>query len=287
MSLAGGDLTTLTTLKGYLTSAPGDAVLSGLISRLSRGILSQLNRPILVPKDYTQQFSGTGTRTLVLPNWPLLTLSTVYVSGASAKIIGSDNDAVYDYYGIKYQPWDGIPPGDPAILEYAGGYYVYGSQNIAIAYRAGYQVTDEAQTIPALSPFTIAPNAPYGIWATDEGVEYDNGVAMVATQSAPLVGQYQPPAPDASTPRTVYTFNSADAGRGIKISYGFVPYDVEQALLEFVMDRSAYRSRPGVKSQMLASQETITYDTRALSSFIEETLSQYKNILPPPIGVPV
>lgn len=281
MSLAGGDLTTLATLQAYTGSGASAAVLSGLISRISRLTQSYLNRSLLVPKDYIQRFNGTGTRTLILPNWPVLDLSSVVISGASIDLISDDNSS-YSSYGIRFPTWDGLPPGDPAILEYAGGFYSFGGQNIVVAYRAGYQVADEAHTIPA-TPFEVTPTAPYGIWATDEGVTYANGTALTAISTGtPTAGQYRPPAPDlASGARTAYLFAAADAGQDILLTYGFVPYDVEQAVLEFIMDRSAYRQRPGVKSQMLASQESITYDTSALSRFVDETLGAYKSVLPP------
>lgn len=287
MSLAGGDLTTLTTLQGYIgSSGASAAVLSGLISRISRLTQSCLNRSLLVPKDYVQRFNGTGTRSLVLPNWPILELASVVISGASIDLISDDN-TVYSSYGIRFQPWDGLPPGDPAVLEYSGGFYLFGGQNVVVSYRAGYQITAEAQTIPS-TPFKITPVAPYGQWATDEGVTYDDGVALTAISSgAPLAGQYLPPAPDLASPRPDYLFAAADTGRGVLLTYGFVPFDVEQAVLEFIIERSAYRNRPGVRSQMLASQETIVYEMAGLSKFVDNVLGNYKSILPPSIGANV
>lgn len=291
MTLAGGDLTTLTTLQAYLpgTSAPSATVLSGLITRISRSILTHLNRSFIIPKDYVQRFNGSGTRSLVLPNWPVLSLDSVTISGGAVTLIGDDSDLAYQSYGIRIQDWDGIPPGDPAVLEYAGGYFTFGSQNVVVSYRAGYKITDEARVIPATSEFRITPLAPYGIWATDEGVTYDDGTALTAISTGtPLAGQYLPPNPDAvSSARTYYTFNASDAERAVLLSYGFVPADLEQAVLEFVMERSAYRSRPGIKSQTLASQETIVYNNSSLSRFVDEVLMGYKSVLPPAIGASV
>lgn len=290
MSLAAGDLTTLATVKAYAgAQAPSDAVLSGLISRVSMMIRSDLNRQFLLPRDYTLVFNGTGTRQLVLPDWPVLALSSLYIGGASITQ-AQDNSIYSDAYGYRFLDWDGIPPGNPLVLELSGGAYYYpGQQNVAVAYRAGYQVTGEVATIPAApGPYTVASLAPYGSWASDEGVTYTNGVALTAILSGtPLAGQYLPPAPDLATPRTVYTFNAADAGLGVLLTYGFVPADIEQVALELIMERGLYRNRVGVRSQMLASQETIVYDTSGFTSFIRRALGAYVSVLPPAIGASV
>lgn len=289
MTLAAGDLTTLATVKAYAgTQAPADPVLSGLISRISMMIRSDLNRQFLLPRDYTLAFNGTGTRQLVLPDWPVLSFSSLYIGGASITQ-AQDNSIYADAYGYRFLPWDGIPPGNPLVLELSGGAYYYpGQQNVAVAYRAGYQVTDEAATIPSTSTYTIAPLAPYGTWASDEGVTYNNGTALTAiTSGTPSAGQYLPPAPDLATPRLAYTFNAADASQGVLLTYGFVPADIEQVAIELIMERAAYRSRLGVRSQMLASQETIVYDTSGFTSFIKRALGAYVSVLPPAIGASV
>ena len=289
MTLAAGDLTTLATVKAYAgTQAPADAVLSGLISRISMMIRSDLNRQLLLPRDYSLAFNGTGTRQLVLPDWPVLSFSSLYIGGA-AITQAQDNSIYSDAYGYRFLPWDGIPPGNPLVLELSGGAYYYpGQQNVAVAYRAGYQVTNEAQSIPASTAYVLTPLAPYGIWASDEGVTYANGTPLTATTSTtPLAGQYRPPAPDLATPRLTYTFNAADAGLGVLLTYGFVPADIEQVAIELIMERGLYRNRIGVRSQMLAGQETIVYDTSGFTSFIKRALGAYVSVLPPAIGASV
>lgn len=290
MSLASGDLTTLAAATAYLNAAPSSAVLGGLISRVSRLILGELNRTILVPKIYSQQFNGQGTSSLVLPNWPVIEFTSLYVSGSSFNISPQENDqsSISAPYGYRFQTWNGVPPGEPAVLGLTGGAYYYrGTQNVVATYKAGYQVTGEAATIPASTPFVVAPIAPYGSWATDEGVTYDNGTAMTATSGVPLAGQYQPPAPDAATPRANYIFNIADAGRGVLISYGFIPGEIEQLALDLIAERGAYRTRVGLRSQSLASQEMISYDTSGFTSFIRRALGPYVSVLPPAMGASI
>ncbi len=284
MSLATGDLTTLATAKAYMSAPPADAVLAGLITRVSRQVQTYLSRTLLVPATYTQQFSGTGTRQLVLPDWPLLSLTSLAIGGVAVSVAPqADSTTVPNVpYGYRFQPWNGQPPGAPAILDLVGGISFYqGGQNIVVSYRAGYQVTNEAQTIPSASgPYTITPIAPYGAWATDEGVVSAAGVAFTAVSASPTAGQYVPPSASSAS----YTFNAADAGTAVLISYGFIPADIEQATLDLIAERAAYRTRVGVRSQSLAAQETITYDLSAIPAYIMSMLRPYVSVIPPAMG---
>jgi hypothetical protein len=293
MSLASGDLTTLATAQAYLTSSPGAVVLPGLISRTSRWILNEIRRPFILPKTYTLLFSGTGQRQLVLPYWPVLSISSLYngcvVVNESSNLIV--NGVVVPYtptYGWRIQAWDGIPPGDPAVIAlYGGPSFDYGTDNINITFRAGYIVSGEAATVPAATgPYTVTPLQPYGTWASNEGVTYANGTALVAKPvgTSLIAGQYIPPAPDLPTPRLTYTFAAADHDAAVLLSYGFVPADLEQVVLEVLSERGAYRQRPGVRSQSLAAQESVTYENR-LSYVSQSILDNYKSVLPPPLGV--
>lgn len=290
MSLLSGDLTTPAVAKSYIPNAPNDTVLSGLITRISSQIRSLINRQALVPTIYTQQFSGQRTRQLVLPEWPLLTLSSLKISGVDTPIAPqlNDPDPPSFTFGYRFQPWSGIPPGNPAVLDLIGFSFLGGLQNVVVNYTAGYQVTNEAQTIPA-TPFQVLPTIPFGSWATDQGVTYvATGVALTAIASGtPTVGQYLPPNPNAGTPRLYYTFALADVGKAVLISYGFIPGDLEQAALDLISERSAYRTRVGIRSQSLAAQETITYDTSAVPAYIKAMLMPYTSVLPPAIGAPV
>lgn len=291
MSLATGDLTTLAAVKSYITAPAADAVISGLITRISGHIRAAMNRGILVPTTYTQQFSGQGTQQLVLPEWPLLSLTSLKIDGLPIPVSPQvDDPSSFNVtYGYRFQPWSGVPPGNPAVLDLIGYSFRGGLQNTIVSYVAGYQVTGEAQTIPAVSTFTVVPNLPFGSWATDRGVvNATTGAVLTSTTNpAPAAGQYLPPNPALATPRLNYTFNSADANTPILLSYGFIPAEVEQACIELIMERSAYRSRVGIRSQSLASQETIVYDLGGISKYVQEVLRDYVSVLPPAIGAPV
>lgn len=287
MSLLNGDLTTIATAKLYMPSPPSDPVLAGLITRCSRMILSWLSRQNIVPRNYTEQYDGTGTTSLVLPNWPLITLTKLTISGiviTQAPQL-SDTVAAFPPYGWRFQVWDGSPPGFPATIELVGGAsYLFDLQNVVATYKAGYEVLNE--TIKAAS---YTPLQPYGQWATDEGVVYTtSGLALTAIASGvPAVGQYIPPAPDLATPVNNYTFNAADVTTGINASYGFVPSDLEQACLELIMSRASYRNRIDVRSQTLASQESISYDLSGMPNAVAQMLWPYRSVIPPSMGASV
>jgi hypothetical protein len=293
MTLAAGDLTTLLAAKGYIEPTPSDAIISGLITRVSMMIRSTINRPFLLPRAYVRQFDGTGTETLVLPDYPLIgsTLTSLTVGGSTISLAPQPaNDVTVSFpgFGYRFQPWDGLPPGMPAVVELLGTAFWSGHQNVVASYTAGYQVTNEAQTIPA-TPFQVTPGAPFGSWATDQGVTFAaTGQALTAIASGtPTSGQYLPPAPDAGTPRAFYTFAAADTGKAILLSYGFVPADLEQVALELIAERASYRRRVGLRSQSLASQESFTFDDRGISQWAVNALNPYMSPLPPPIGVSV
>ncbi len=129
MSLATGDLTILATAKGYMANPPSDLVLSGLITRISAQIRGCLNRGLLVPKTYIQQFSGQGTRQLVLPDYPLLSLNSLVVSGISVPLAQQIGSQPYltGPWGYRFQPWSGVPPGQAGVLDLSGFNFLRGS----------------------------------------------------------------------------------------------------------------------------------------------------------------
>jgi len=296
MTLATGDLTTLSAAQPYLDSPPSAAVLNGMITRVSRSICSYLNRGLLIPHTYTEQFSGSGTHQLVLPNYPILTLDSLKISGRATEPAQhtSELNTFSNPYGYRYQPWNGIPPGIAPVIELTGGaFYMWSHQGVVVTYRAGYQVTDESIIVPSFpgKECTVTPMCPFGVWATDEGVrDAIDGTLYLAVQSTetPLVGQYIPPDPNQTPqPRLYYTFCPDDGQKTLLISYGYVPAELEQAALETVQDRASYRRRAGgVRSQSLAAQESITYaQSDGFSDYVKDILGPFCSPLPPAMGV--
>jgi hypothetical protein len=84
-----------------------------------------------------------------------------------------------------------------------------------------YHIPVEPRTIPASPAYTITVNHPQATSPTitqDLGVTFTiGGAALVAVGGAPAAGQYS-----VNLATGVYTFNAADAGKGVNITYRYV-----------------------------------------------------------------
>jgi hypothetical protein len=297
MSLLGGDLTTLANAQAWIDATPSNAVLTPLISRVSRMILSYLNRSKIIPSTVSEYFNGQGTNQLVPPGWPIMKINSLVVSGTAIPVSPQPTPSNvsptqptfspgfgFPQPGYRVVPWNGTPPGEASDIELNGYVYAFGNQNVVLNYTFGYGIINE----PALS-IIYTPFTPYGIWASDTGVTYaSTGISLLPTTGiSPGVGFYVPPSPDAAPPVLNYIFNSTDITTGVLINYGYIPYDLEQACLELIAERASYRKRVGIRSQALAGQETLNYNLQALPDYIALTIQPYVNVIPPAIGADV
>jgi hypothetical protein len=133
-------------------------------------------------------------------------------------------------------------------------------------------VQGEAQSVPATTPWTLTPLAPYGPWALDMGVVYAaTGATLSAVASAPTTGQYRVTA-------GAYAFSVGDAGAAVSISYGYIPQDIAQAALELAADRFRAAERIGLRSKSIGGQETIAYDISAISAPVMSMLQPFRRV---------
>lgn len=294
-----GDLTTLLNVKewlattNYTSAGTGvDNVIRQLITRWSQTILGELERPWILPRDYVlDTYDGEeGTRQFTR-NWPINSVSLVAIDGRvippSPIIPGSLTGT---NYGWRFESWDGIPPGGPQEIIVVGTRFRRGKQNVQISYNAGYIVSEEAQTIPdATTPAlpTLTVLQPYGIWGQDNGVVYaDTGIALTPVTSAPTAtGTYQiiqpdTPIDDALAPPGQYVFYTDDIGANVLISYGYIPGALEQACIEWVVERLQYRTRVGEVSRTINAQITAKYDMSEIPNYVNVVLQRYRSILP-------
>jgi hypothetical protein len=248
---------------------------------VSRQIYSYLQRGTVLPHAVNEIRDGTGGKTLVLRQWPVLSVSWVTVGITSippAPVISIDPQVGGCGNGWTLEPWDGTPPGRAQALSLRGHSFgpsfpgVRNSQNVLVVYQAGYQVTSEPQTVNA-GAATV--NASFGAWASDAGVTYANGTPLVAATAAPAVGQYQ-----LSATPGVYSFNSADEGASVLISYGFVPSDLADACIELVAERFKYSERVGEKSHSLGGNETVSFDNSRFTPLVTAMLQPFRNVIP-------
>lgn len=296
------NLTTLTNVKQWVSSitTTDDQLLQRLISEASRTALNFMQRPDIGLTTLTETLSGKNTPLLPLRNWPVTEVSALSVNGVI--IPASTGPTVYGY--ALQEVYGGLA-GKPQLLGIVGsvanlggtpaspwGYYgqspytngnnaarpfCAGVSNVLVTYSYGYAIDDEAQTVPA-GGGTITPTQPYGALTEDNGVTYaDTGIALVPVPENPTTGQYVAPNPFASSPNYNYTFAAGDAARDVLLNYDFVPYDVEQAVIEMVGERYRYRSRIGESSRSLGGQETSSYMVRdGLTASIKQRLEPYK-----------
>ncbi len=247
------DLTSLADCKAWLglTSTGDDAVLASLITAISAAVLADLGRTVL-PRIVTDTRGGNRT-SLPLAQWPVTAVLSVTVDGIALAAAPTPGVA-----GWWLDPPDAMPPGTMQRLHSIAGCFPRGRGNVAVTYRAGYEVRGEAALVPAVAPYVVAAQAPFGAWCLDTGVSGASGPYTVAGG--------------------VYTFTPASAGAAIALSYGYVPADLARACLEWVADRYVSRSRIGVSAKTLGGQETASFVVKAMPDVVSRLLQPYRRV---------
>jgi hypothetical protein len=268
------DLTNLAALKAWLglppAPGPNDATLTALVTATSRSIYAALSRPSLLPFSYSETID-LETNRVTLRHWPVLQVTLVRWRGIA--VPPDENANLEASVGYALEPDDGIPPGRPQALDLFGRHYPSGRQTLVVSYSAGYAIQNEVQAVPAAAPLQLSAFSPYGLWASDLGVTYaSTGAPLAVVSASPGAGQY---AVNAGT----YGFSAADAGQSVSISYGYVPQDIAQAALELAAERFRAADHIGLKSKSIGGQETIAYDTSAMSAPIQAMLQPYKRVI--------
>src|ERR1017187_3601093 len=165
MSLLGGDLTTPARASVWMPNPPAlpSTIISQLIGSMTGLIYGKLNRARTFSQTFTRTFDGLGTMQIVLPDYPVTSVTAVQVGNTAipASILPIPPGSIQPPgtnigYGYRLIPWDGNLPGTNAVLEFRGGYFYSGVQNIKVTYQAGYLVQGEAQKVPpATGPYTV------------------------------------------------------------------------------------------------------------------------------------
>jgi hypothetical protein len=258
-------LTTLDRAKNWVgvTTTNDDTFLTLLVEQMSRFVLSYLQRPTLFQYVFNDVYDGLGNQRQVLRHWPVQSVSLVSVDN---QVIPAAPDAASAGYVVE--PWEGIPPGRPQLLSLRGYMFSRGYSNVSIVYTTGYVISAEPQVVTDLS---VTPNAPYGNWGADQGVRYAAGGALACVESNPAEGQY-------AVSDGVYTFNAADAGASVLVSYSYIPADVEHACMEMIGERYRYKNRIGEISKTLGGQETIAFSQKDMPDYLRTLLQPYKRV---------
>jgi hypothetical protein len=277
--MAASDLAALADVKTWLSGSSGigtsdDALLARLITDVSGAITAYLGRPSLTPRAFTERLDGDGKTRLYLRRYPVLAINSLVIghraiAAAAAPAAGS----ALGENGYLLEPWDGLPPGRLQALDVFGTWFHKGRQNVVVSYSAGYAVTGESATVPAASgPYTVTAAAPFGPWASDNGVAYANGAALTAVAGNPAAGQY-------SIAGGIYTFAAANAGANVLIGYGYIPAAIDNACIEWVAERYRYRTRIGQSAQTVQGQQTASYSLKDMPDFVRASLDPYRSVI--------
>ncbi len=275
--MAASDLAVLADVKTWLAGSSGigssdDALISRLITDVSGAIAAYLGRPSLTPRALSERFDGNGRSRVFLPHYPVLQVTSLVIDNVAVEAAAAPAVGAPHTRGYLLEIWDGLPPGRPQALDLFDMVYRKGRQNVVLSYSAGYAVESEAAAVPAApGPYNVSVAAPFGPWASDGGVAYANGTALVAVAGSPSAGEY-------NVSGGVYTFAAANAGADVLISYGFIPAAINNACIEWVAERYRYRTRIGQNAQTVQGQQTASYSLKDIPDFIRASLDPYRSV---------
>lgn len=293
------DLTTLERVKAWIMGnssdsvipANSDPILDVYITEMSRVVMGYLSRSSVLPKTTTEIRSGTGGYRILLREYPVISVSSLTIGPqiipARPSLVGSSSTTVSSLYPggpsgyVLDPPVDDAqsPPGRPASLGVAGYCFERGLANIAVTYLAGYQITNELAT-PVTS---LPPQLPFGRWGSDGGVVYADGSgALTPVTASPLVGQYIPPTftPTNNPPTQRYQFNVGEV-KQVKLTYGYIPYDLDLATMRWIGEMYLYKGRIGERSTARPQGGgTASWDISDIPAHLKLILNPYKSVAP-------
>lgn len=261
--------TTLAELKSWLgvASSETDKMLTRLIHMCTQGILGYLSRDTFLYEERIYSSSGVGGPSILLPSWPVHSITSLQVGSISVPAGNPNANA-----GYTLEPIETAPPGNMQELALNGYAFTPGQLNVRVTYMAGYAIVGELQTAAA----SVNVNAPYGDWVRDEGVVYaPTGLPLVRVTGTPTLGQYALGAEAGQ-----YVFAAADAGASVAITYSYVPFAIADACIEWAAERFRYKSRIGQRTASLSGQVTASYDLSAMPETVKYLLHSYKRVVP-------
>ena len=129
MSVAASSLITAAQFKTYLgpeySGTLNDSLFELLIDSVSEVFNSRTGRMLAKTTHTDQYFDGNGKQDLFLPNYPVISITSIYEDGVLLTE-GEDGDYVVDYAG--------------GVVSRVRGTWLRGRQTIKITYAAGYVV---------------------------------------------------------------------------------------------------------------------------------------------------
>lgn len=271
---SGALLTTLPHVKAWLnidqSNTTDDTFLTYLIKSASAFALNYMQRDSMAATVYNEMYDGYGNTFMVLRQFPAHEVLSLSINGNPISAAGGDGISTPFSNGYVLEQAHSAPSQQRLTL--FGLMFPRIRSSVYVSYKAGYMQSNEQHTVPVDPQYTVCT---YNTWLEDEGVTLSDGTPLVlATTAEPGPGQYW------VSSEGEYSFNAAQAGELILISYSFVPPDVEQAVWELVGERYKAKDRIGVNSKALGGQETVSFDIRSMNPYIRELLNPYKRVVP-------
>lgn len=270
---AGNQLTTLSNVKQWLGIEPSntdaDVMLTRMIRVASAFVLNYLNRDGFDLTVYSDMYDGYGNTWMMLRRGPVYRIHAVSFSGVP--ISRASGDGISNPYtgGWVLEPEYSVQGAQR--LNFYGRATPRLRASVYVQYSAGYVLIDEAHTVPDAAEYRITTDE---LWLADVSVMNATDQSLFdKVSSNPGPGEY-------IVSNGVYTFNAADAGVPVLITYSYVPADVVQAVTEIVGERYKYMDRIGHTSKSLGGQETVAFSKESLTEFIRELLNPYKSVTP-------
>jgi len=259
------NLTTLANVKQYLSipTTNQDALIPRLIARETSLVEQWTGRQFPTVTRVSKRLNGTGTKRLVLPDNPIISVSALSIYGTDVPVSPDGVQAGYMYddtclylVGDIGGMWGSRFPQQP--------------QCIVCSWVAGYR-TSETDFVPTGNAPTLTPSN--GGTAAAVVSVFDNTANSSMTQvgSGPLTGQF-------SFADGVFTFNSAQYNHSVTMTYDYIPAAVEQATIEMVGLDLQQRNNIGINSKNLAT-ESLTYEKKGISDSAKELLMPFKRMV--------
>lgn len=268
-------LTTLAAVKDWLgiTSdvVTQDAVLLRAIDAASQHILNYCSRVSFLPRDYVENRKGLGKNTLMLRNWPVVSISSLTMAGEGAFSPAVINGNTWSSGYVLTDRRMG-----PQMLELYGGIFWRGYP-VNIVYRAGFEASQVVQVTTSGDPEAVDPvtTTVGGLWGSNIKVVDAAGETMAEIASGvPVTGQYL------VSDEGVYTFSLDDKDAEVTITFGYIPSDLYFAVTELVGEWYKRKDYIGYLSKSLGGQETVTFAARDMTNSMRDVLQPYRLVVP-------
>lgn len=229
-----------------LQSGTDVALVQRYVTAASALFENETNR-VYRPTLYTERRNGTGTEILVLKRYPFIQWDDLQVEGVTVDMskIYVDKHTVYS----------------------TGFFWPRGIQNILLKYWAGFGA-EVAENATVASGEVIVS---FADWFYLNVKVMDGSTTMTKVSANPAAGQYT--VDDTGK----YTFNSADNGKVVTISYWYkdIPADLQQAIIEIACSRYRRKSHIDQDSQNTGGQN-IQFTKADVPPEVKEQFENYR-----------